>query len=74
MTSSGAHEYVATAELEKVQISFYKQICILISCFSDCQDVYPVACEDWGKGGECSKNPIWMNAHCTRTCNQCSGE
>ena len=36
--------------------------------------MYPVACETWGAGGECSKNPIWMNAHCERTCAQCKGE
>ncbi|KAJ7378877.1 metalloendopeptidase [Desmophyllum pertusum] len=40
---------------------------------SDCQDLYPVACEKWGKDSECAKNPIWMNENCKRTCKQCTG-
>lgn len=40
----------------------------------DCQDLYPVACEGWGQGGECQKNPVWMKEHCKWTCHQCPGE
>lgn len=48
-------------------VSFY-------SSYPDCQDSYPVACETWGKDGECDKNPMWMSENCKNTCNTCIGE
>ena len=46
---------------------------IRIIYLSDCKDLYPVACEEWGKRGECDANPQWMGDNCKKTCDTCDG-
>ena len=36
-----------------------------------CEDDLP-NCKEWAEGGECEKNPSYMNSNCRLSCHQCS--
>ena len=39
------------------------------ACKNKCAD-HDVECVSWAKGGECSKNPEYMNIYCAKSCSK----